>query len=54
MNEFEKIKLELINAGHDPDLIDRTIDAAQGLRSILDDAPTPPDLDLKDVFLDEA
>ena len=54
MDNNEKTTSELIAAGHDPALINRTIDAAETLRAILKDMPTPPKDDLSEVFKDEA
>ena len=59
MSNDEKNKSALIAAGHNPAFVDRTIEAAEGLRSILNDIPTPPNDSLpndslKDVFEEEA
>ena len=47
-------KKDLIDAGHDPKLVERTEATATQLRALLDDIPTPPQDDLKSVFEEQA
>ena len=54
MNNEEHTKAELIAAGHDPKLVDRTAKAAEGLRAILESTPMPNEDHLNNVFMDEA
>lgn len=54
MMTTDKTKKDLIDAGHDPKLVERTEATATQLRALLDEVPTPPQDDLKPVFEEQA
>jgi len=54
MMTTDKIKKDLIDAGHDPKLVEQNEATATQLRALLDEVPTPPQDDLKSVFEEQA
>ena len=54
MSDYENTKNELVKAGHDAKLVDRTEETAGTLRQMLDDIEMPADEHLKDVFAEKA
>ena len=54
MADFSKIKSELIEAGVDEALVERTSDTAEALRALLDEVSPPPEGSLKKLFEDMA
>jgi len=54
MSDYENTKNELINAGLEAKLVDRTEETAAALLRLLDNIEMPADEHLKDVFAEKA